>query len=159
MYITELIKLCTNMVSFLFCWVNYITAKSKMLTTPLALQNKCTHTCYSIIAPTLLLRLSEHLHGQVKIEMGYFCDAQHAASLASPISSLVFRSIYPRGWLKDELTSTLQSVIEIHCKVGCQPPYKVQRSKKEAWGRKKDDEVYRFIRGLIVRVEDLVHFR
>ena len=29
------------------------------------LQNTFTHTCYSIIAPTLLARVSDHLRGQV----------------------------------------------------------------------------------------------
>ena len=141
-----------------------------MLTTPpvlraWALQNKYTHTCYSIIAPTLLATQSP----AAKIELGSICDT---ASPASPVTSLVFRSIYPRAiyslvfrpkylhrWLKQELRYTLQSVVVMHLKVSCQLPYKVQR-RSSSYCLKEErlletNLVYPFICGLIVREEDL----
>ena len=54
----------------------------------------------------------------------------------------------------------VQLVVVMHLKVGYHPPYKVHRrrsSLKEE--RLLETNVYSFICGLIVGVEDLVHFR
>ena len=49
----------------------------------------------------------------------------------------------------------------MHLKVGCQPPYKVQRRRRSLKEERllETNSVYPFICGLIVGVEDLVHFR
>ena len=88
-----------------------------------------------------------------------FYMLQHSAVPFCKLVSLVFRSIHPCGWLKDELWSTLQSVVLMHLKVGCQPPYKVQRRRLKEERLLETNSVYPFICGLIVRVEDLVYFR
>ena len=62
--------------------------------------------------------------------------------------------------MKDELRSTPLSVVVTHLKVGCQPSYKVQRRRSLKEGRLLEtNSVYPFMCGLIVGLEDLVHFR
>ena len=103
---------------------------------------------------------------RAKIEMRSISDADRTASPASPISSLVYRSRYPRAifslviltWVTERRT---RSVVVMHLIYeGCQLQYKVKR-RKSLEGREltRNDSVDRFVGGLIGGVEDLVHFR
>jgi hypothetical protein len=60
--------------------------------------------------------------------------------------------------IETEVHTPVQLVVVMHLRVVFQPPYKVQRRRlKEE--RLLDYSIYLFICGLIVGVEDLVHFR
>ena len=104
-----------------------------------------------------------------KIEVIPISAADHTASPASPISSLVYRSRYPRAisslviptWVI-ERRNVLPVVVVILWKCRChiRSPYKFKDEK--AWKEKSWLETIRltvFMYGLIVGVEDLVHFR
>jgi hypothetical protein len=101
-----------------------------------------------------------------KIEVSSICDDERGASSASPISLLVYRRRYPRAISSLVIPTWL---IERQIKVGrrrgntmkvrCQSPYKVQRRKGlEGGAMTRNDLVDCFMCGLIVGVEDLVHF-
>jgi hypothetical protein len=47
----------------------------------------------------------------------------------------------------------------MHLKVGCQPPYKVQRRSLKEERFLETNLVYPFICGFVVRVIDFMHFR
>ena len=103
---------------------------------------------------------------RAKIEVSSICLAFRAASPASPISSLDYRSRYPRAitslviptWVTERRTRSVAVMNLIY--ESCQSQYKVQRRKGLEGGEMtRSDSVDRFMCGLIVGVEDLVHFR
>jgi hypothetical protein len=131
------------------------------------MQNKCRNLCYSIIAPTLLTRRQQaSAMSRDKIEVSSICDADCAATPASPISSLVYRSRYPRAisslviptWVTERRTRSVAVMHLIY--ESCQSQYKVKRRKGLEGGKMtRNDSVDRFMCGLIGGVENLVHFR
>ena len=103
---------------------------------------------------------------RAKIEVSSISDADRAASPASPISSLVYRSRYPLAissvviptWVT-ERQNRLVAVMHIIYE-SCQSQYKVKRRKSLEGGEMtRNDSVDHFMYGFIGGVEDLVHFR
>jgi hypothetical protein len=103
---------------------------------------------------------------RAKIEVSSTSDANRAASPASPISSLVYRSRYPRAisslviptWVTERQTRSVAVMHLIY--ESCQLQYKVKRRKGLEGGEMtRNDLVNRFMCGWIGGVEDLVHFR
>ena len=119
--------------------------------------NYCTHiACARQRASTL---------ARAKIEISSISDADCAASPASPISTLVYRSRCPcaisslviHTWVTERRT---RSVEVMHLIYGsCQSQYKVKRRKSLEGEMTRNNLVDRFMCRLIVGVEDLVHFK
>ena len=120
--------------------------------------NYCTHTAR--------LRQRASALPRAEIEVSSISDTDRAASPASPISSLVYRSRYPRAisslviptWVTERRTRSVAVMHLIY--ESCQSHYKVKRRKSLEGGEViRNDLVDRFMCGLIVGVEELVHFR
>ena len=108
---------------------------------------------------------------KAKIEVSSISDADRAASPASPMSSLVYKSRYPRA-ISSLVIPTLvterrmRSVAVMHLiHESCQSQYKVKRRKGlegrclETREMSTNESVDRSVCVLIGEVEDLVHFR